>query len=90
MHVGDPAGAPGSPPVPGRCPPRRRQLLTAGRVPQHTVTCGGSDANELNAKGLPTLVISVGYKDIHTNEESMPIDELNCLAEVCAGLMLKK
>ncbi len=65
-------------------------IKAAGRVPQHTVTCGGSDANELNAKGLPTLVISVGYKDIHTNEESMPIDELNCLAEVCAGLILKK
>ena len=65
-------------------------IKAAGRVPQHTVTCGGSDANELNAKGLPTLVIAVGYKDIHTNEESMPIDELNSLAEVCAGLMLKK
>ncbi len=65
-------------------------IEAAGRVPQHTVTCGGSDANELNAKGLPTLVISVGYKDIHTNEESMPIEELNCLAEVCAALMLEK
>jgi len=65
-------------------------IRAAGRIPEHTVTCGGSDANELNAKGLTTLVISVGYKDIHTNEESMPIDELNSLAEVCAALMLAK
>ena len=65
-------------------------ILAAGRTPQHTVTCGGSDANELNAKGLPTVVLSVGYKDIHTNEESMPIGELNCLAEVCAALLLAK
>lgn len=65
-------------------------IRAAGREPQHTITCGGSDANELNAKGLPTVVISVGYRDIHTNEESMPIDELNCLAEVCAALMLAR
>lgn len=63
-------------------------IRVAGRDPQHTVTCGGSDANELNAKGLPTVVLSVGYRDIHTNEESMPIDELNCLASVCAALMV--
>ena len=25
-----------------------------------------------------------------SNEKSMPIDELNCLAEVCAALMLAK
>ncbi len=35
-------------------------------------------------------MIPVGYKDIHINEESMPIEELNCLAEVCAALMLAK
>ena len=63
-------------------------IRAAGLDPQRTVTCGGSDANELNAKGLPTVVISVGYRDIHTNQESMPIDQLNRLAEVCATLML--
>ena len=63
-------------------------IRSIGLVPEHTVTCGGSDANEFNAKGLPTTVISVGYKDIHTNEESMPIDQLNQLAELCAALIL--
>ena len=58
--------------------------------PSFTTSCGGSDANELNAKGLPTLVLSVGYQDIHTNEESMPLEQLNNLAKVCRALMLGK
>jgi tripeptide aminopeptidase len=65
-------------------------IRSAELQPSCTVSCGGSDANEFNAKGLSTLVISVGYKDIHSNEESMPIDELNNLARVCVGLMLGK
>jgi len=60
----------------------------AGLQPRCTVSCGGSDANELNAKGLPTLVLSVAYRDIHSNRESMPLDQLDALANVCAALML--
>ena len=63
-------------------------IRAAGLEPWRATTCGGSDANEFNAKGLPTVVISVGYLDIHTNQESMPIDELEKLAEVCRTLML--
>ena len=72
-------------------PPVRRAeaaIRAAGLEPWRATTCGGSDANEFNAKGLPTVVISVGYLDIHTNQESMPIDELEKLAEVCRTLML--
>ena len=41
------------------------------------------------------MELSVGYKDIHSVEESMPIDELDRLANVCAlvldaALMLGK
>ena len=64
-------------------------IKAAGIQPWKSVTCGGSDANELNDKGLPTIVISVGYENIHSNKESMPIDELNRLAEVCAALVLE-
>ena len=63
-------------------------IRAAGLTPWRITTCGVSDANEFNAKGLPTVVVSVGYVDIHTDQESMPIDELNRLAEVCRALML--
>jgi len=71
-------------------PVRRAEaaIRSAGLTPWRATTCGGSDANEFNAKGLPTVVISVGYRDIHTDQESMPIDELGRLAEVCRALML--
>ena len=63
-------------------------IRAAGLKPWRATTCGVSDANQFNAKGLPTAVLSVGYRDIHTNQESMPIAELNRLAEVCRALML--
>ena len=65
-------------------------ISSVGLQPSCSVSCGGSDANEFNAKGLPTLLLSVGYRDIHSVEESMPLDELNKLTEVCVALMLGK
>jgi tripeptide aminopeptidase len=63
-------------------------IKAAGIEPWYSATCGGSDASELNAKGLPTIVLSVGYQKIHTCQESMPLIELNRLARVCAALVL--
>ncbi|WP_414049716.1 M20/M25/M40 family metallo-hydrolase [Macrococcus animalis] len=41
---------------------------------------GGSDANFIN-QFVPTVVLAVGYEDIHTVNEKMPIEELNKLTE---------
>ena len=65
-------------------------MEASGIDPWTSVTCGGSDANEFNDHGLDAIVISVGYLDIHTNEESMPLEQLNQLANVCCSLMLGK
>lgn len=43
---------------------------------------GGSDANVLNGLGIPTAILSVGYEEIHTTNESMRISELEKLAGV--------
>ena len=66
----------------------RSAIAASGLEPWTDVTCGGSDANELNDKGLDAVVLSVGYVDIHTHQESMPIDQLNKLSEVCCQLIL--
>ena len=63
-------------------------IRSAGLTPRLDTSGGTSDANEFNAKGLPTAVISVGYRDIHTNQESMPLYELERLTRVCRALML--
>lgn len=37
---------------------------------------GGSDANVLNQRGLPTVNLGIGTQDVHSPHESMPIQSL--------------
>ncbi|MBM7705677.1 tripeptide aminopeptidase [Chryseomicrobium aureum] len=48
---------------------------------------GGSDANVFNGLGIPTAILSVGYEEIHTTNESMPIAQLEKLADVVTHLI---
>lgn len=50
---------------------------------------GGSDANVLNGFGIPTVILSVGYEEIHTTKETMPISQLEKLADVVEHLIQK-
>lgn len=45
------------------------------------VAGGGSDGNIINTLGIPTVIIGIGYQNIHTTEERMEIKSLNLLAE---------
>lgn len=51
-----------------------------GRTAKVVSNGGGSDANFIN-KFVPTVVLAVGYQDIHTVNEKMPIAELTKLTE---------
>jgi len=42
-------------------------------------TLGGSDANILNALGIPTLACSIGYEEAHTKDEYISIEQLEKL-----------
>jgi tripeptide aminopeptidase len=42
---------------------------------------GGSDANELNGRGIRACVLGIGAEACHSVAERMPIDELELLAE---------
>ncbi|RKJ28252.1 M20/M25/M40 family metallo-hydrolase, partial [Butyricicoccus sp. 1XD8-22] len=53
-----------------------------GRNPNLGLSGGGSDANIISSFGIPTVVLSVGYEDIHTTNERMPIEELEKLADL--------
>ncbi|HEY3367093.1 MAG TPA: M20/M25/M40 family metallo-hydrolase [Symbiobacteriaceae bacterium] len=52
-----------------------------GATPKVTSTGGGSDANIFNGSGIPVAVLGVGYEEIHSTRERMPIDQLVLLAE---------
>jgi tripeptide aminopeptidase len=63
-----------------------KAIKHVGRAPRYEMTLGGSDANIWNAKGIKTVVVSVGYEQIHTTSEYMPVSELVCAAELVETL----
>lgn len=57
---------------------RPSPILTSG---------GGSDANIFNGFGIPTVNLCVGYEEIHTKNERMPIEELEKLTELLVEIV---
>jgi len=55
------------------------RLLTAG---------GGSDANVLNARGLPTVNLDAGMMRAHSPEEYLALDELERLCALALQLIM--
>lgn len=52
-----------------------------GLKPNTVLAGGGSDGNIINQLGIPTVILGVGYENIHTTEERMPINSLNLLTK---------
>ncbi len=65
----------------------RRALERMGLAVTLEPTGGGSDANDLNAKGLPTVVLGSGLRDPHTLEESFAVADLVSLSRLVVGLI---
>ncbi len=57
---------------------RESELLTSG---------GGSDANVIAGHGIPTVNLSVGYEEIHTTNERIPVAELEKIAEFVTAII---
>ncbi|KHE71568.1 M20/M25/M40 family metallo-hydrolase [Halobacillus sp. BBL2006] len=57
---------------------RQSELLTSG---------GGSDANIIAGYGIPTVNLAVGYEEIHTTNERMPVGELEKVAELVTAIV---
>jgi len=53
-----------------------------GRTSALKQSGGGSDANIIAGFGIPTVNLAVGYEEIHTTNEKMPITELIKLTEL--------
>lgn len=62
-------------------------VKNVGRTPQIGVSGGGSDANVISSFGIPTVNLSVGYENIHTTNERMPIEELEKLADLLVEIV---
>lgn len=53
-----------------------------GRRPDLISLGGGSDGNIFAGAGLDTAILGLGYENIHTTEEKMPIEELHKITEL--------
>lgn len=58
-----------------------------GRQPSTMQSGGGSDANIFNGMGIPTVNLAIGYEEIHSVNERMPLEELYKAAQLAVELM---
>jgi len=58
-----------------------------GVKPQLKATGGGSDANILNCKGLPSVVLGLNYQDAHSTRESMAVEDLVKVTELVLSII---
>lgn len=61
----------------------------AGLVPRRFVTGGGSDGNVFTAKGLPSLVLSSGMRDVHGTEERVALADLEGTAALLLAVVAR-
>jgi tripeptide aminopeptidase len=57
-------------------------LEASGHRPQIVASGGGVDANVLNERGIPTVNLGNGMRDIHTPEESIAVRDLEAMLAV--------
>ncbi|WP_078379908.1 M20/M25/M40 family metallo-hydrolase [Sutcliffiella halmapala] len=65
----------------------KRAVTAIGRTPELQKSGGGSDANVIAGFGVPTVNLAVGYEEIHTTNERMPIEELVKTTELVVSIM---
>jgi len=58
-----------------------------GRNPELVSSGGGSDGNVFNGYNIPSVNFAIGYEDIHTKNERMPIAELNKASELVLAVI---
>lgn len=65
----------------------KEAIKSIGRTPQLKKSGGGSDANIIAGHGIPTVNLAVGYEEIHTTNERMPVEELEKTAELVVAIV---
>lgn len=65
----------------------RRAVESIGRTVRLVQSGGGSDANIISGKGIPTVNLGIGYKNIHTTKEKIAVAELEKAAELVLALV---
>ncbi|MDY0396501.1 M20/M25/M40 family metallo-hydrolase [Virgibacillus halophilus] len=65
----------------------RAAARSIGRESELVQSGGGSDANVIAGYGIPTVNLSVGYEEIHTTNERIPVAELEKVCELVTAIV---
>ncbi|WP_077326847.1 M20/M25/M40 family metallo-hydrolase [Virgibacillus siamensis] len=65
----------------------KRAAKKIGRESKLLKSGGGSDANVIAGLGIPTVNLAVGYEEIHTTNERIPVDELVKITEMVTAIV---
>lgn len=63
-------------------------IKSLGAKPEKTVSNGGVDANWLNKHGIPTVTVGCGQRDVHTNKESLDIEDFLAACKIGRHMIL--
>lgn len=58
-----------------------------GRTPRLIKSGGGSDANVISGYNIPTINLGIGYENIHTTKEKIPVAELVKTSELVLSII---
>lgn len=64
-------------------------LRKVGLTPTPKISWGGSDANSLNAKGIPSINFGIGAANPHSNDEYILFEDLQKTADIILELIKK-
>lgn len=64
-----------------------KAITNVGLEPIPKISLGGSDANSLNGRGIPSVNIGIGAQNPHSNEEFIFIEDLIKSAEIAMELV---
>jgi tripeptide aminopeptidase len=65
----------------------KKAAAKIGRPCELQKSGGGSDANVFNGFNIPTVNLAVGYEEIHTTNERIPVEELYKLGEMTLAII---
>ena len=58
-----------------------------GLAPRLESTGGGSDANIINGYGIPSIVLGMGYTDVHTTKEAIAVEQMAAAAKYVLSII---
>lgn len=65
----------------------KKAIESAGLKPKTKIICGGTDASNLNEKGIKTAVLGMGGKLPHSKDEHIAVKDMEKAIEICITIL---